>query len=425
MRPFYVVFGIAVGFGIASASCGSTDSVAPGPVDSGSSAGDADASASSDGSLIDRMAVADVATEAADGPGARDTAEGDVGSMSDAADADAGPVPGEGGDAIPDLVPCAGGTVDCDHDGTCEDLQNNPAHCGRCDHGCLGGACLARQCQPFAIATGMRSPMGVVAVGTDVYATDFGNPPAMDGRLVRIAANGTIQTLETGLNSPTSLAYNQSTDSLLMSSYFTPFAVLSRPRQADAGAVTTLISNQLSFPLGIASNTDWVFIVNYGDLSNDGQQTIQRRPRGDLTSYTYFSDFPNGQTHLDIDARYLYWAEMNNGRVLRRPVGADPDAGIDVEVIASGQAPARGIAVDGAVIYFTRYSVPVIDGGPGFGLLMRVDNVPGSTPAQPSRSPGPWKTSPSTLSPSTWPAEKAERFGSWPDRCTASSCSLR
>ena len=181
--------------------------------------------------------------------------------------------------------------------------------------------------------TRMRSPMGVVVVGTDVYATDFGDPPAKNGRLIRSPRMGRSRPSKRA--SISRFARLRSVHRQLPhDSDLTPYAVLSRPLQADAGAVTTLISNRLSFPLGISSNADWVFIVNYGDITSDGQQTIQRRPRRDLTSYTYFSDFPNGPTHLDIDARYLYWAEMNNGRVVRRPVGADPDAGIDVEVIA-------------------------------------------------------------------------------------------
>jgi len=232
--------------------------------------------------------------------------------------------------------------------------------------------------------------MGIVVVGTEVYTTTFGDPPNANGELIRIAADGTVMTIESGLGSPHALWYDQTTDAFLFPNYF-DFLILSRPLHADAGSVTTLISDRLKFPSGLASNADWIFVINYGYLDNDGQQTIQRRPRNDLTNYTFFVDYPAGPVHADIDANYLYWTEFEASRVVRRPVNAEFAVGTAVnEVIASGpsSASARGIAVDGAVIYFSRYAETFIDGGPVFGRVMRVDNVPNSTPVELANFPG-------------------------------------
>src|SRR5207247_2646479 len=76
---------------------------------------------------------------------------------------------------------------------------------------------------------------------------------------------------------------------------------------------------------------------------------------------------------------------------VRRPLSAPVDAGTARdEVIASGPltASARGIAVDGSVIYFSRYGTSLIDGGPVFGIISRVANAPGSIPVELATLPG-------------------------------------
>jgi hypothetical protein len=367
MRAVYLLCAMAVVIG-----CGSDDGVGGELIDAGT--GDV---------VVEDGVHVDVSS-----------AEAGDGAMEDAA-AESVVAPFESGrdssDAMPDapgVAPCAAGTVDCDANGTCEDLETNPADCGKCGHGCLGGACLGSQCQPFPIATDLTFPMGVVVLGADVYATTLGNPFARNGSLIRITANGTVTEIESGIGAPASLWYDQVTDSFLMPDYF-GHLLLSRPVHADAGSVTTLISNRLSSPLGTASNAASVFIVNVGDLSSEGPQTIQRRSRSDLTQYGFFSEIPAEPAHLDIDANYLYWTEFVAGRVVRQPVGADPDAGATpVEVITSGQPKANGIAVDGTNIYFSRYGTSNSDGGPIFGVIMRVDNRPGSTAVQLAMLPG-------------------------------------
>ena len=283
---------------------------------------------------------------------------------------------------------CSGGTIDCDGDGTCENLNSNPDHCGRCGHSCLSGACLAQQCQPFPIATGMLFPLGVTVAGTSVYVTDFVSDPILPGSgdLVRIDADGRQTIIASGLSNPTSVWYDGTTDSLLIPSYASSI-VMSVPAHGDAGhftpdggGVTTVVSNHLVAPLGLASNADWVFIGNNGGNFGDTDQVIQRRPRADLTQFTTFDRAPGRPEYLDLDANYLYWAEQDSGRIMRMRLGADPDAGASVaEVITSGLTHPTGIAVDGSNIYFSLAGTPHIDGGPVFGTIMRVDNQLGAT----------------------------------------------
>jgi hypothetical protein len=183
--------------------------------------------------------------------------------------------------------------------------------------------------------------MGVFVVGADVYVADFGtagiDSSHVDGALVRVAPDGSQTLIETPLASPTSLWFDPTTSSFLMASYF-QHVVMSRPFQGNAGSATTLIpKDHLGFPLGIATNDAAIFIMNNGDIQPDVvQQSIQRWLRPSLTSYSLFTDFPNGPTHLDIDANYLYWTEGVAGRVVRRPLDVPFGDGPSVEVITTG-----------------------------------------------------------------------------------------
>jgi hypothetical protein len=228
----------------------------------------------------------------------------------------------------------------------------------------------------------MLFPIGIAVQGTSVYVADFVSDPILpqSGDLVRIDADGRQTIVASGLNNPSAVWYDRTSDSLLVPSY-TGSIVWSIPAHTDAGRltpdggqVTTLVSNHVVAPLGVASNANSVFIVNNGGNTGDTDQVIQRRPRTDLTQYTTFDRFPGRPTHLDLDANYLYFPEQDSGRIMRMSIGADPDAGPNAEVITSGLTLPSGIAVDGTNIYFSLYGSPLVDGGPVFGAIMRVDN---------------------------------------------------
>jgi hypothetical protein len=61
-----------------------------------------------------------------------------------------------------DQCHCAAGYGDCDGDTEpdCDThLASDPAHCGRCGHGCEGGACVGGVCQPVEIASDLEPPL--------------------------------------------------------------------------------------------------------------------------------------------------------------------------------------------------------------------------------------------------------------------------
>jgi hypothetical protein len=55
-----------------------------------------------------------------------------------------------------------------------------------------------------------------------------------------------------------------------------------------------------------------------------------------------------------------------------------------IEMITEGHPLARGIAVDGSVVYFSTFGAPAIEGGLSFGTVMQVANMPGSTAVTPA-----------------------------------------
>ena len=78
---------------------------------------------------------------------------------------------------------CEAGKVACDD--VCVDLSSDAENCGRCGHGCLGGACQTGMCQPVTLATDLAGPQGL-AIGPDgVYVTLLSG-----GAVVRIPKDG-------------------------------------------------------------------------------------------------------------------------------------------------------------------------------------------------------------------------------------------
>src|SRR5688500_9798242 len=64
---------------------------------------------------------------------------------------------------------CAAPSMTCG--GECTRIDIDPSHCGRCDHACGGGACLAGRCEPVTIAAALDSPVYLAPTETTLYWT--------------------------------------------------------------------------------------------------------------------------------------------------------------------------------------------------------------------------------------------------------------
>lgn len=99
--------------------------------------------------------------DAGDETGTGGTGEG--GSDTDPATDEGGSTGGEAEDS--------GGSTGGSDDGVpaCDaDLDNDPDHCGECDHACLGGLCEEGACQPILLAAGLNWPNAAVVEGDRV-----------------------------------------------------------------------------------------------------------------------------------------------------------------------------------------------------------------------------------------------------------------
>lgn len=82
------------------------------------------------------------------------------------------------------------------------DLENDPAHCGRCGHDCLGGTCTAGKCGPVTLASGLVNPNTIALDAMNVYTTTYG-----DGRVLRVAKDGSSTTpLASGMEKSSGVA---------------------------------------------------------------------------------------------------------------------------------------------------------------------------------------------------------------------------
>jgi hypothetical protein len=85
-------------------------------------------------------------------------------------------------------VACPPGSINRCGD-VCTSLENDPEHCGACDHSCQGGACAGGRCQPVVLGTGFTSPSAVALSETHVY---FRDTATGGGRILRIAKSGGV-----------------------------------------------------------------------------------------------------------------------------------------------------------------------------------------------------------------------------------------
>jgi hypothetical protein len=87
----------------------------------------------------------------------------------------------------------AGGTPTCPG----ADLMNDPFNCGRCNHDCLGGMCMAGACQPVSVVSGTFVVPQLLAIDQNwvYYATAVGNKNLLMFRGVHDMPNATAAPL--------------------------------------------------------------------------------------------------------------------------------------------------------------------------------------------------------------------------------------
>jgi len=223
-------------------------------------------------------------------------------------------------DALPDVVPeaevdapeepspCSATSLDCDGDSQngCEtDITKSGAHCGKCQHDCLGGACEAGVCMPVALATGQSSPSGM--------AIDQGS--GSTGRVYwtnRLAA-GSVASV------------------------------------AKSGGEVTLHAESQDLPSGLVVDAANVYWVNAGTAVGQGQVMKASKSAGDAGAPEQLLAGQHTPTGLAIAGSRLFWTNSFNNT---GSVNAVDVSGANMKVLVPDQDTPTGIAADETGVYW-------------------------------------------------------------------------
>jgi hypothetical protein len=266
-------------------------------------------------------------------------------------------------------IMCGQGEMDCG--GECVDPQTNAAHCGACQHDCLGGECAAGVCGAVQLATGKGRLFMVQLDADHLY---YGGDGVDVGRIDKDGANDTllddagmdlndrewcyqsaitdthvvwgndwvqpgvrgcalpgcgggVTTQVMGLNMYT-MVFNQANDTL----YFDQSGTTIMQKVWGGGAATNFATNQTS-PRELAADDGFIYWGNGNDMTG---YSIRKMPVGGGAVASLVTGRVEGAAAIDVGPDAIYWAESDlSGDVFMAPL-PNGIGGSDPEVFANG-----------------------------------------------------------------------------------------
>ncbi len=282
------------------------------------------------------------------------------------------------------------------------DLLLDPNNCGACNHGCLGGACVAGLCQPVAVAGtggigGIALDVGAVywTSGTSSSSTDWAvqKIPAAGGAPVTLASglSGAFSPIVDGLDlywaergtggdaivaaplaggAPTTLVSSGQVQSLALDAthlYFTDGlgSLLAAPRAG--GVATTLVHSTTSPPQSLVVGPSQLYFTAASNVSpsDDSIQSVPLAGGATTTLVVNKDQFADG---LVLAGSTLVWPTVGG-------LQAVDTTGAGLGMLTTSSFP-NHLATDGTLVYS-------LDSG---GDLVRVA-VAGGTPTILLRDP--------------------------------------
>jgi sugar lactone lactonase YvrE len=214
-------------------------------------------------------------------------------------------------------------------------LGSDPNNCGACGHGCLGGNCVAGACQPILLAAGPPGAEGIAVDAVNVYWT------------VSVPSAGAVDQVGILGGSPLTLASHRDTPFSVVAIgadvYFTEYGT-ALSKVPVGGGDTTVIDP------GITSSTR--HLTHDGAAfywTNEAAGVVTRLPFGASgdTPFVIGQSIPAG---LVIDAQSAYWVNAGAGTVATAPIAYDGGAG---QVLATGSANPLFLTADATTLYWT------------------------------------------------------------------------
>jgi hypothetical protein len=237
-----------------------------------------------------------------------------------------------------------------------------PNDCGRCGHGCGGGACSSGVCQPFVVVTlpdTLAEAYGIAVNDNLVFVSgnnsDEDQPVIysvpLDGGAVQVFALTTDPAYELFAN-PSTLYWSGvqsiSSDSI------------------DAGIVTTVVARDASSMAGFGADPTGAFLY-WGEVSSTNDLTVwmDSVDGGTPTVIWDGGDQPCGGIELATTAHDVYWTYGSNTSGPTVPVLTAGLGSTAVSTAASVQIPEQ-LAAQGNYLFMLSYSSsgPIVESVP-------------------------------------------------------------
>lgn len=212
--------------------------------------------------------------------GLEDPAARDGGGLAEAGAPDSGPCTAEA------CLDCGPGARACGD--RCVTLDD-PLHCGRCGHNCLGGACVDDRCQPVVLASGLTRATDITVTDDAVFLLGMGSGEnkvirapkdpipchGNDTRCIVPTPKEAFASIPPGGGWPSALA----TDGVYLYAFVHLAGLMKRPLAAPALEPFTLVANTPAFDaLHLAATPSAVFATTRTvdwlvELRTNGLQT--------------------------------------------------------------------------------------------------------------------------------------------------------
>jgi hypothetical protein len=260
-----------------------------------------------------------------------------------------GQAPGDGGktDAAPTCAP----TVD---------LTTDKLNCGACGHDCLGGLCVASQCQAVVLASNQDSPFAVTVDAQNIYWANYSLSDQDAGTIATCplsgCANPNAPTILASTHHPAGIALDTA-NNLYWTSAGTDTNSFNDGNVGScslpACATKNVTTSNLKSPSGITAQNGSVFFTTNGtsDVTNGGVWRATAPALGGLTQIAFNQNDPD---QIAANASFVYWDVVGDN-------GTTPPAGI-------ARCPLTGACGDGG-------GMPVATADLPFGLALSASTI--------------------------------------------------
>jgi hypothetical protein len=231
------------------------------------------------------------------------------------------------------------------------DLQTDPANCGACGHDCIGGACLAGQCQAWTLVPGVFGSAEIALDATNIYWSGYSN-----GQILRAAKDGTGVTVLVTESGTQPIGTTIDDTNVYWVDGENPGSVQSIPKSGGDGGATYLTPANLETPLSVAVDSQNIYWAEYYG------NAIGRANKLDGGGFGYIATGLNSPFAVTAgDASVFFGTQDTVGRVpgdWPSVATTDDDAGPFATIFTSSTLYVSGMTLAGPDVYWSEANAP-------------------------------------------------------------------